>query len=186
MKQILLIASFMVLPLCAFAQDDVAAKVNANAVHAMSLHGDVKYGADFSHFDYTNPDAPKGGTLRMHAVGTFDTLNPFILKGVAAAPVSLTYETLTEQSDDEPFSAYGLLAESMELAEDNSFIRFNLRKEARFHDGKPVSPDDVVWSFETLREKGQPGYRAYYNDVERVEKTGDAQVTRRGPGTGDA
>ncbi len=177
MKQILLIASFMVLPLCAFAQDDVAAKVNANAVHAMSLHGDVKYGADFSHFDYTNPDAPKGGTLRMHAVGTFDTLNPFILKGVAAAPVSLTYETLTEQSDDEPFSAYGLLAESMELAEDNSFIRFNLRKEARFHDGKPVSPDDVVWSFETLREKGQPGYRAYYNDVERVEKTGDAQVT---------
>lgn len=173
MKQLFLLITFLLLPFSALAQEEVKAK----SVHALSLHGDVKYGADFTHFDYVNPDAPKGGSLRMHAVGTFDTLNPFILKGVPAAPVSLTYETLTEQSDDEPFSAYGLLAESMEVADDNSYIRFNLREVARFHDGEAVTPEDVVWSFETLREKGRPGYRAYYNDVERAEKTGEHQVT---------
>ncbi|MAZ00385.1 MAG: hypothetical protein CMH32_07610 [Micavibrio sp.] len=149
----------------------------AEKVHGMAMHGDLKYGPDFTHFEYVNPNAPKGGTLKEHSIGTFDNLNGFIMKGVAAGNLSLLYDTLLSASEDEPFSEYGLLAESVERADDNSYIRFNLHPSAKFHDGKAVTPEDVIWTFNTLLEKGLPFYRAYYGAVESVEKTGEQQVT---------
>ena len=118
--------------------------------HGLALHGDVKYGPDFSHFDYVNPDAPKGGTVRLGTVGTYDSFNPFILKGVSASGIALIYDTLTVQSDDEPFTEYGLLAETIELPEDRSWVAFTLRKEATWHDGSPVTADDVKFSLERI------------------------------------
>ncbi|MDV7339714.1 extracellular solute-binding protein [Terasakiella sp. A23] len=158
----------------------LAVSVSAMAAekrYAVSMHGDIKYGPDFTHFDYTNPDAPKGGTLRLSALGsTFDTFHGFTLKGIPAIGSSFPFETLTTQSLDEPFSAYGLLAETIQMPEDRSWVAFDLRKEARWHDGKPVTADDVVFSFNTLMEKGHPRYRFYYADVTGVEKTGERSV----------
>ena len=131
------------------------------ATHGMSLFGDLKYGPDFKHFDYVNPDAPKGGTIRYSAIGTFDTLNPFVIKGIPAAGIGGIFDTLTVRSEDEPSSEYGLVAETIELAPDKLSVLYTLRKEARFHDGTPMTPQDVVWTFETLRAKGQPMYRSY-------------------------
>lgn len=137
--------------------------------HALTLYGEApKYPADFTHFDYANPDAPKGGTLRQAGFGSFDTLNPFINKGVAADDVGLIYDTLTKGSLDEPFSVYGLVAQSIERDPANRWVRFRLRPEARFHDGQPITADDVVFTFETLMSKGSPMYRAYYADVEKA------------------
>ncbi len=138
--------------------------------HALALHGDVKYRPGFTHFDYVNPNAPKGGLVTLGTVGTFDSLNPFILKGVPASGIGFLFETLTVQSDDEPFTEYGLLAETIELSEDRSWVAYNLRKSARWHDGTPVTADDVVFSFNTLIEKGAPFYRYYYKDVKKAEK----------------
>ncbi len=138
----------------------------AGARHALTLYDEApKYPADFRHFDYVNPDAPKGGTLRQAGFGGFDSLNPFINKGVAADEIGLVYDTLTRRSLDEPFSEYGLLAEKIEKAPDNRWVRFTLRREARFHDGVPVTAADVVFSFDTLMKDGAPQYRAYYADV---------------------
>jgi microcin C transport system substrate-binding protein len=142
----------------------------------MSLFGDLKYGPDFKHFDYTNPDAPKGGTMKMSAIGTFDTLNPFVVKGVPAAGIGGIFDTLTVRSEDEPESSYGLVAEKIELAPDKLSVLYTLRKEARFHDGTAMTPEDVVWTFETLRAKGLPMYRSYYGDVTKVEKEGERGV----------
>ena len=142
----------------------------------MSLFGDLKYGPDFQHFDYVNPDAPKGGTMRLLAIGTFDTLNPFVVKGVPAAGVGQIFDTLAVASEDEPSSEYGLVAEKIELAPDKLSVLYTLRKEARFHDGTPMTPEDVVWTFETLRTKGAPSYRSYYGDVTKVEKEGERGV----------
>ncbi|TLX61843.1 ABC transporter substrate-binding protein [Stutzerimonas nosocomialis] len=137
--------------------------------HALTLYGEKpKYPANFQHFDYTNPDAPKGGTLRRSGSGGFDSLNPFINKGVPADEIGLIYDTLTTNSLDEPFTVYGLLAEKIERAPDNSWVRFHLRPEARFHDGEPVTAEDVVFTFETLISQGAPWYRAYYADVAKV------------------
>lgn len=133
--------------------------------HGIAMHGDLKYGPDFTHFDYANPAAPKGGAIRLHAIGTFDTLNPYTLKGVPAAGLGLTYDTLLSNSEDEAFSEYGLLAESVEMPEDRSWVAFNLRKEARWHDGEPITADDVVFSLNTLKQHGQPFYRFYYANV---------------------
>lgn len=134
--------------------------------HALTLYDEApKYPAGFSHFDYVNPDAPKGGTLRQAGFGSFDSLNPFINKGVAADEIGLVYDTLTRRSLDEPFTEYGLLAQSIEKAPDNRWVRFRLRREARFHDGMPVTAADVVFSFDTLMQDGAPQYRAYYADV---------------------
>jgi microcin C transport system substrate-binding protein len=144
--------------------------------HGLALHGDVKYGPDFSHFDYVNPDAPKGGTVRLGTVGTYDSFNPFILKGVSASGIALIYDTLTVQSDDEPFTEYGLLAETIELPEDRSWVAFTLRKEATWHDGSPVTADDVIFTFNTLIEKGSPFYKYYYNDVIDVKKVSARKV----------
>jgi microcin C transport system substrate-binding protein len=145
--------------------------------HAIAMYDDPKYPADFTHFDYVNPDAPKGGTLRLSASGTFDSLNPFILRGTAAAGVSQVFETLMAQSLDEPFTYYGLLAETIETPPDRSWAKFTLNPEARWQDGQPVTADDVVYSFETLTQKGHPRYRSYYASVTKVEQTGEREVT---------
>src|SRR5690606_9557129 len=112
--------------------------------HAVTLYDEPsKYPANFQHFDYVNPDAPKGGTFRKAGFGGFDSLNPFINKGISADDISLIYDTLTVQSIDEPLSEYGLIAEKIEKAPDNAWVRFHLRQEARFHDGTPITAEDV-------------------------------------------
>jgi len=142
----------------------------------MSLFGDLKYGPDFKNFDYVNPDAAKGGTMRLSSIGTFDTLNPYVVKGVPAAGIGGIFDTLAVASEDEPGSEYGLVAETIELAPDKLSVLYTLRKEARFHDGRPMTPEDVIWTFETLRAKGHPSYRSYYGDVTKVEKAGERGV----------
>jgi microcin C transport system substrate-binding protein len=144
--------------------------------HGLSIYGDLKYPPGFTHFDYANPDAPKGGTVHLSAIGTFDNLNPLILKGVPAAGLLLTFQTLLSSSEDEAASAYGLIAESTEIPPDRSWVIFTLRPEARFQDGSPITPDDVIYSFETLKAKGHPFYRAYYASVKSVEKIGERRV----------
>jgi microcin C transport system substrate-binding protein len=140
------------------------------------MYGDLKYVPGFTHFDYVNPDAPKGGKVRLAAIGTFDTLNPFVLKGVAAAGIGQLFDTLTVQSEDEPFAEYGLIAETIETSADRSWVTYTLRPEARFHDGSPITADDVIWTFETLKTKGHPFYRVYYAKVVKAEKLGPRTV----------
>ena len=147
--------------------------------HGMAMYDDLKYDPGFEHFDYVEPGAPAGGTATFSAIGSFDTLNPFIIKGTPAAGVALLYETLTAGSLDEPFSRYGLLAESIRMPEDRSWVAFTLRPEARFHDGRPVTVEDVIWSFDILKEEGQPLYRYYYANVAAAEKTAEREVTFR-------
>ena len=144
--------------------------------YGLSLFGELKYPADFTHFAYANPDAPKGGSMKFAAIGTFDTLNPFIIKGVPAAGIGQVFDTLMRQSEDEPGSEYGLIAESAALAPDKLSVLYTLRKEARFADGSPITPDDVVWTFDTLRDQGQPMYRSYYGDVSGVAPEGERGV----------
>ena len=144
--------------------------------HGVAMHGDLKYGPDFSHFDYVNPDAPKGGEVRQSSIGSFNTLNPFILKGVSAVGIGRTFETLMTQSEDEAFSQYGLIAETVEMPEDRSWVAFTLRAQARWHDGTPITVDDVIFSLETLKTKGHPFYRAYYGAVVKAEKIGERKV----------
>ncbi|MDX1594130.1 MAG: extracellular solute-binding protein [Gammaproteobacteria bacterium] len=145
-------------------------------VHALAMHGSPKYGPGFAHFEYVNPDAPKGGNVRLAAIGSFDSLNPFIIKGEAAAGIGGLYDSLTTASADEPFTRYGLLAESMELAEDRSWIVFTLRPEARWHDGEPITADDVVFTFDLVRREGEPQIRFYYRDIASVEKLDERRV----------
>jgi microcin C transport system substrate-binding protein len=146
-------------------------------VHAIAMHGSPKYPAGFTHFDYVNPNAPKVGNVKLSAAGTFDTFNPYNPKGNPAGASSAAVETLMTASADEPFTEYGLLAESMTYPDDRSWITFHLRPEARWHDGMPVTPADVVFSFNILKEKGRPFYRFYYGDVKSVEITGTHDVT---------
>ena len=149
---------------------------HAAATYGLSLFGDLKYGPEFQNFDYANPAAPKGGTMKFSAIGTFDNLNPFIVKGVPAAGIGQLFDTLMLQSQDEPGSQYGLIAESVDVAPDRLSELFTLRKEARFNDGSPITPDDVVWTFDTLRQHGLPSYRSYYADVTKVEREGGRGV----------
>ena len=167
-----LLLTLLILPLAAHAQ---------TPQYGIAMHGDLKYAPDFKHLEYTNPDAPKGGTLKLYSIGTFDSLNPFVIKGSSAAGLvylgqSMIYDSLMEQSQDEPFSMYGLLAESIERPESNDWVAFTLRKEAKWADGQPVTPDDVIWTFNTLMEHGMPFFKAYYGDVTKVEKTSSRRV----------
>ncbi|WP_346829718.1 extracellular solute-binding protein [Pseudomonas abietaniphila] len=147
----------------------MACSSQAAPQHAITLYNEPpKYPADFKHFDYVNPDAPKGGILRSAGFGGFDSLNPFISKGVPADDIGLIYDTLMRQGLDEPFTEYGLVAGRIEKAPDNSWVRFYLRPEAKFNDGHPVRAEDVVFSFDTLIKDGSPLYRSYYADVDQV------------------
>ena len=156
-------------------QDKALAQANEWR-HGLSLFGDLKYPAGFEKFDYVNVDAPKGGRARLFSVGTFDSLNPYTFKGNATGLVGLTIDNLMTTSMDEASSEYGLIAESVKMPEDFSSVTFKLRAEARFHDGSPVTPEDVVWSMVELK-KSHPRYNFYYKNVVSGEKTGDQEVT---------
>lgn len=142
----------------------------ARESHCLSLYDPCKYPAGFAHFAYVNPDAPKGGSVKLAETGTFDSLNPFILKGVKAPAITMIFDSLMVSSLDEPQSMYGLIAESADLSADKSQIDFTLRKEARFHDGSPITAEDVVFSYETLIARGDPTYRIMFAPVKSVQK----------------
>lgn len=144
--------------------------------HGVALHGEPKYPADFTHFDYVNPDAPVGGTLKLASQGGFDSFNPFIIKGSPAPGVGLVYESLMTASADEPFTQYGLLAETVDIADDRRTVTFVLREAARFSDGTPVTSADVEFSFNTLKADGSPLYRYYYANVESLETPDERTV----------
>ena len=150
------------------------AQQKVTLAHAMAMHGQPKYGPDFKHFDYVNPNAPKGGAVRLGVRGTFDNFNQFIPKGVAGAGDAT--ETLLTSSADEPFTKYGLIAESIEWPEDRSWVVFRLRPEARWHDGKPITVDDVIFSLDILKTKGRPVYRFYFGSIEKAERVGPRKV----------
>ncbi len=184
--------SSLVLLVCLIGLSVPAASAQAQTrvAHAIALHGEPKYPASFSHFDYVNPAAPKGGSVRLMATGTFDTLNPYTLKGLSPyeSPGIYLYGVteLNEPlmvgssgyapSGDEAQTAYGLIAETIEYPPDRSWAIFTLRENARFHDGSPITPEDVVFSFYTLTEQGHPVYAQKYIDVERVEKLDPRRV----------
>lgn len=144
--------------------------------HGLAMHGDLKYKTGYRSFGYVNPAAAKGGAIRLGAQGSYDSFNPFIIKGTSAIAMGLIYDSLMVGSDDEPFSMYCLLCESVETPADRSWVAFTLRADARWHDGKPVTAEDVIWTFETLKSKGTPGFRFYYGNVSKVKKTGPRTV----------
>lgn len=164
----------------ALAQNEFPSSASAQAApkpqHGIAIHGEPKYPPDFKHFNYVNPDAPKGGTAKLSWFGSFDSLNPYIVRGSPAIGLGLIYETLMISNADEPNSVYGLIAESLEVPEDRSWAIFNLRPEARFYDGTPITADDVVFSMNILKTKGSPRSRFYYASVEKVEKLGERRV----------
>ena len=153
-----------------------SAQSRVTTSHALAMTGVPKYPQGFAHFDYVNPKAPKGGVLKMASIGTYDSFNPFITKGVPAAGLALLYDTLTVQSLDEPFTQYGLVADRIELPEDRSWVIYHIHPQARFHDGRPMTAEDVVFSFNLLVSKGDPQYRKYYAGVERVEALDKTRV----------
>jgi len=150
----------------------------AEPQHGIAMHGAPLHGPDFEHFSYANPDAPKGGDLKLAAIGSFDSLNPLIIKGVSGGGIrDYVFESLMARAYDEPFSLYGLLAETVETPDDRSWVEFRVREEARFSDGVPVTVDDVVFSLETLRDKGRPNHKYYYSKVAEIVRP-DAQTVR--------
>ena len=163
-----------------------ASSANADPQTGIAMHDAPKYGPAFTHFDYVNPDAPKGGALRLGVLGSFDSLNPFIVRGAPVAGMrEYVYETLLARSFDEPFSLYGLIAESVETPEDRSWVVFQLRPEAQFADGTPITPEDVLFSWSLLKSKGRPNHRLYYGKVATAEKIGERGVKFTFEGGGD-
>ncbi|MGE5267436.1 MAG: extracellular solute-binding protein [Deltaproteobacteria bacterium] len=168
MKRELVRAGFLALAGLLFA----AASAAAGEKHGLSMFGDLKYPPDFQHFDYVNPDAPKGGRVSQVGPGgtlTFDSFNNFILKGDRAQGLDLVYDTLMVRALDEPDAVYGLVAKSADVAADGMSVVFKLRSEAKFADGTPVTAEDVVFSFDALKTKGHPSYRIVLRDVENAE-----------------
>ena len=153
----------------------VKSEVN-NYSHGLAMHGDLKYKENFKKFDYANENAFKGGKINRFSIGTFDNLNPYILKGVPAYQSAYLFETLMKSSFDEPFSQYGLIAEGIKVPSDRSWVAFKIRKEAKFSDGTRISPDDVKFSFETIISKGHPIYKTYWSQVDKVEKISKDEV----------
>ena len=170
MKTLLtVIAAFILL-----ITQNLLAKTNIS--HAIAMHGEPKYDQNFISVEYVSNNAEKGGNIVRSAIGTYDTFNPFTLKGTSAAGIGLLYESLTVGSSDEAFTEYGLLAKSIEWPDDRSWVTFTLRDEAKWHDGKKITSDDVVWTFNTLMEKGHPFYKYYYGDVSEVIKITENKV----------
>ncbi|MCB1456365.1 MAG: ABC transporter substrate-binding protein, partial [Nitratireductor sp.] len=156
----------------------------AAPVHAISMHGEPALPAGFSHFPYANADAPVGGSISHGVVGTFDSLNPFILKSMRNTARGMwdpqfgkfIFESLMTRSSDEPFALYGLLAEAVEMPEDRSWIEFTLNPLAKWSDGVPVTPEDVIFTYEILTEKGRPPFNSRMKRIEKIEKTGERKV----------
>ena len=143
---------------------------------SIAMNGEPKYQDGFSHFEYVNPDAPKGGTVKLSSIGSYDSFNAFIAKGVSASGLGMIYETLTTGSSDEAFTEYGLIADQIEYPEDRSWVIYHLNPKARFHDGEKINVDDVIFTFNTLIEKGAPFYKSYYGDIVEVKDLGDRRV----------
>lgn len=176
-----LLVIFALLPALVLAP--LQAAEEAQAVHALAMHGTPKYPAGFEHFEYADPDAKKGGRLRLAAVSSsgFDSLNPYIIKGVPAAGLTLLghsyfYDSLTLHANDEAFTQYGLIAERMQMPEDRSWVIFHINPKARFQDNHPIRAEDVLFTFELLTSKGHPLYAAYYHDVVKSEALDDLTV----------
>jgi microcin C transport system substrate-binding protein len=147
--------------------------------HALSLLGAPALPADFPHWPWVNPDAPKGGEIVLTALGSFDSFNPYVLRGTAAVGVANLYDTLLKQSADEASTEYCHLAAAIEMPQDRMGVAFELHPQARWHDGKPVTAEDVVWTFGALRQHGRPFYRAYWADVSEVVAEGPRRVVFR-------
>ena len=141
----------------------------AKPEYGVALYGEPKYSEGFKSFDYVNPEAPKGGVLNEAAYSGFDTVNPFVINGVAAPGIGLTHDTLMKQSADEQFTLYGLIAETIDISDDRQTVAFKINPKACFSDGSSIKAEDVLFSFNILKEKGLPTYRAYYRDVLSVE-----------------
>jgi len=149
----------------------------AEPKHGIAMHGEPALPENFTHLPYANPDAPQGGQLRQAITGSFDSVNPFIVKGQAASGIrTYVFESLMGRNWDEPFSLYGLLAESIDVSDDRQTFTFKLRPEARFSDGTPVTAADIVFSMETLRDKGRPNFKNSYSKVTKVETPDDHTV----------
>ena len=158
----------------------------AERVHAISMHGAPAYPDGFPYFNYVNPEAPKGGTIRFGATGTFDSLNPFIVNGTAAIGLrEHVFESLMARGYDEPFTLYGLLARSVEWPPDRSSITFHIDPDAKFSDGTPVTAEDVAFSLKILRDKGRPNYSTYYSKVTRIETPDRLTIRFIFDGSGD-
>lgn len=149
---------------------------NSDYKHAISTFGDYKYAANFQHFDYVNPNAPKGGVVKFGSEGGFNNLNQFLLKGLPASGLSYLYDSLMEGSDDEISTRYPLIAEGYRFYPDENSIEFKLNPKARFHDGKQILADDVVFTFEILTTKGHPSYKMMFREVEKVQKISSHRV----------
>lgn len=154
-----------------------ASVADTRARHAIAMHGEPALPENFAHFPYADPGAPKGGRLTVGLLGTFDSLNPLVVKGVPAQSLrGYVMESLLARGYDEPFTLYGLLARSVETDAARSYVTFNLDERARFSDGTPVTPEDVIFSWQLLRDKGRPNYRTYYSKVTKAEKVGERGV----------
>ncbi|MGI9462926.1 MAG: extracellular solute-binding protein [Aestuariivirgaceae bacterium] len=154
------------------------APLGAEPAHGIAMHGEPQLPAGFTHLPYVNPDAPKGGTLRQALTGSFDNLNPFIIRGQRVGAVrKYVFESLMARNRNEPFALYGLLAETIEVNDQRTRVTFRLRRGARFSDGEPVTAADVVFSLKTLREQGRPNHRTYYSKVERIETPDKRTIT---------
>lgn len=157
---------------------------SAEPKHGIAMHGEPQLPSDYAHFQYANPDAKKGGAVAYGVTGTFDSLNPFVLKSMRTTargiwdPVfgNLVYESLLQRNRDEPFTMYGLLAEKVETDEERTWIEFTLNPDAKWSDGVPVTPEDVIFTYDILTEKGRPPYNRRMARIEKIEKTGDRKV----------
>ena len=170
MKKFLSLLLFFLILSNAFAVEKL------DNAHAISMHGSPKYDKDFKNFDYVNTNAPKGGSIKLHAIGSFDTLNNFILKGSPAANLSQVHDSLLVQSFDEPFTMYGLIAETITVPEDRSWVIFKIRKQAKFHDGSQIKVEDIIWTLNTLKEKGHPFFKFFYGSVKEAKKISENEV----------
>ena len=172
----LLIFGLLLLPCSAWAEPQAG----------LAMHGNPSETPDFSHFPYANPEAPKGGRARFAKQGSFDSLNPLIVKGVSADGIrEYLYESLMARAYDEPFTLYGLIAEAVETPPDRSWVEFTLNPKAKFSDGTPITVDDVIFSQTVLRDRGRPNHRSYYKKVKTVEQTGDRKVRFTFDASGD-